>query len=282
MSATPTWSVRDEILRLTNVTLEHGAVLAALDVHIRLEGDIAAAYDNVVLIVHALTGDVRATTWWRGVVEGGGAIDPTRHAVLTANLLGGCDGTDGPRESDAGEFPSFTTRDQALVLARVLDTLGVECPLLVCGGSLGGQVTLEFAASFPDRVRGAVVLAAPASQTAHGLAWNAIMRRAIEIGGPRDGLALARMVGMLSYRTPEGLERRFGRSRASTGTFAVTEWLDIHGHKLVTRFDASSYLALLRAMDEHDVGRGRPSRGRLATHRCGHRWRSVVSRRLCS
>ncbi len=256
--ATPaSWPVRDEMLTLDNITLESGAHFAQLRVHIRLEGQIAAARDNVVLIVHALTGDVRATTWWRGVVELGGAIDPTRHAVLTANLLGGCDGTEGPRVGDVPEFPPFTTRDQAMVLARVLDALDIHSPLVICGGSLGGQVTLEFAASFPERIRSAVVLAAPATQTAQGLAWNAIMRRAIAVGGAHEGLALARMVGMLSYRTPEGLERRFGRARTDRGEFAVNEWLDVHGKKLVARFDAASYLALLNAMDTHDVGRGR-------------------------
>jgi homoserine O-acetyltransferase len=256
-SAPASWPIRDELLTVDDVTLESGAHFSQLRVHIRLEGQIAAARDNVVLIVHALTGDVRATTWWRGVVELGGAIDPSRHAVLTANLLGGCDGTAGPRVGDALEFPPFTTRDQAMVLARVLDALTIATPLLVCGGSLGGQVTLEFAASFPSRVRAAVVLAAPATQTAQGLAWNAIMRRAIAIGGPHEGLALARMVGMLSYRTPEGLERRFGRARTDGGEFAVSEWLDVHGKKLVARFDAASYLTLLNAMDTHDVGRGR-------------------------
>ncbi len=251
------WPVRDEILSLHDLTLEHGAHFARLRVHIRLEGEISAARDNVVLIVHALTGDVRATTWWRGVVEHDGAIDPLQHAVLTANLFGGCDGTEGPRIGDEHDFPPFTTRDQAMVLARVLDALEVRKLLLICGGSLGGQVTLEFAASFPERFGSAVVLAAPAVQTAQGLAWNAIMRRAIAVGGPQEGLALARMVGMLSYRTPEGLERRFGRARTSSGAFAVNEWLDVHGQKLVARFDAASYLALLNAMDTHDVGRGR-------------------------
>jgi homoserine dehydrogenase len=119
------------------------------------------------------------------------------------------------------------------------------------------MVTLEFAASFPTRVRSAVVLAAPAAQTAQGIAWNAIMRRAIALGGAREGLALARMVGMLSYRTPDGLERRFGRSRSQHGTFQVHDWLDVHGEKLVARFDAASYRALIDAMDEHDVGRAR-------------------------
>ncbi len=251
------WPIRDEILTFHDVVLERGDRLDLLDVHYRLEGEIAPTRDNVVLIVHALTGTVRATEWWRGVVEEGGAIDPTRHAVLTANLLGGCDGTTGPTNQDPDVLPPFTTRDQSAVLARLLNALGIKAPLLVCGGSLGGQVTLEFAASFPNRTRAAVVLAAPAAQTAQGLAWNAIMRRAIAIGGVKEGLALARMVGMLSYRTPAGLERRFGRARSSTDTFLVNDWLDVHGEKLVSRFDATSYGALLDAMDTHDVGRDR-------------------------
>lgn len=251
------WPIRDEVLTFHDVALESGDRLATLDVHYRLEGEIAPARDNVVLIIHALTGTVRATEWWRGVVEAGGAIDPTQHAVLTANLLGGCDGTTGPTNQDPDVLPPITTRDQAAVLARLLDALGVTAPLLVCGGSLGGQVTLEFAASFPTRTRAAVVLAAPAAQTAQGLAWNTIMRRAIALGGVHDGLALARMVGMLSYRTPEALERRFGRARSANDTYLVNEWLDVHGEKLVGRFDATSYGALIDAMDTHDVGRDR-------------------------
>ena len=250
------WPVRDEILTLHDIRLEHGAHLDTLEVHVRLEGTIAPARDNVVLIAHALTGTVRATEWWKGVVEVGGAIDPTRHAILTANLLGGCDGTTIPGVPPA-PMPRITTRDQAAVLARVLDALQIDAPLLVCGGSLGGQVTLEFAASFPQRVRSAVVLAAPAVQTAQGIAWNAIMRRAVAVGGPEQGLALARMIGMLSYRTPQGLEQRFGANRNERGIFRMQEWLDVHGDMLVARFAADSYVQLLDIMDSHDVGRGR-------------------------
>ena len=251
------WPVRNDVLPVHDIVLQCGSRLATHDVHYRLEGTLSPDRDNVVLIVHALTGTVRATEWWRGVVAAGAAIDPTRHAVLTATLLGGCGENIIPHGDAAQTLPSITTRDQAAVLARLLDGLGISMPLLVCGGSLGGQVTLEFAASFPDRVRAAVVLAAPATQTAQGLAWNAIMRRAIAVGGVHDGLALARMVGMLSYRTPEGLERRFGRARSARGTFLMNDWLDAHGEKLVARFDAARYGALLDTMDAHDVGRHR-------------------------
>ncbi|MCA0377475.1 MAG: homoserine O-acetyltransferase [Gemmatimonadetes bacterium] len=253
----PAWPVREETVTLHDLRLEQGSVLREVAVHFRLEGHVNAARDNVVLVAHALTGTAHASAWWPGIVGAGAPIDPTRHAVLCANLLGGCNGTTGPSDQDPDALPQITTRDQATVLARLLDHLGIEAPLLICGGSLGGMVTLEFAATFPSRVRGAVVLAAPAVQTAQGVAWNAIMRRAIAIGGAREGLALARMVGMLSYRTPEGLERRFGRARGERDSFLVTEWLDHHGEKLVARFDATSYGALIDAMDTHDVGRGR-------------------------
>ncbi|HEY0930351.1 MAG TPA: homoserine dehydrogenase [Gemmatimonas sp.] len=256
-SASQSIAVRDEIISLHDVALDSGDVLACIDVHFRLEGVVNAAADNVVLVVHALTGTAEASVWWKDVIGAGRAIDPSRHAVLSASLLGGCDGTTGPTDADPDALPPITTRDQARVLARLLDTLGVQVPLLVCGGSLGGMVTLEFAASFPDRLRGAVCFAAPAAQTAQGLAWNAIMRRAISIGGAHDGLALARMIGMLSYRTPESLERRFGRTRSATDGFQVNEWLDAHGERLVARFDATSYGALIDATDVHDVGRGR-------------------------
>ncbi len=245
------WPVDDSIVAIRDVVLESGVELPLLHVRYRLEGALSTAKDNVILVVHALTGTTQASAWWEGVIEAGGALDPSRHAILCASLLGGCDGTHAP------DLAAFTTRDQAAVLARLLDALHIDRPLLVCGGSLGGMVTLEFAASFPDRVRAAVALAAPAAQTAQGLAWNAIMRRAIEIGGAREGLALARMIGMLSYRTPGGLERRFGRARGAVGDFAVNEWLSAHGEKLVARFDAPTYLGLLDAMDTHDVGRGR-------------------------
>lgn len=258
VKATPEpWPVLDDILTFHNVRLENGELHDVINVRYRLEGTLSPACDNAIVVVHALTGTPEPTQWWRGVVKAGGAIDPRHHAVLSANLLGGCAGTTSPRHTDLDALSPITIRDQAALLVRVLDALGIDAPLLVCGGSLGGLVTLEFAASFPERVRAAVVLAAPAAQTAQGLAWNFLMRRAIALGGAQEGLALARMIGMLSYRTPEGLERRFGRAKSASDTFLVNDWLDVHGTKLVARFDAASYGALIDAMDTHDVGRGR-------------------------
>ncbi|MEO7363630.1 MAG: homoserine dehydrogenase [Gemmatimonadaceae bacterium] len=247
----------DELITLHDLELEHGQVIERVDVRYRLEGAINPARDNVVLVIHALTGTPEASDWWTGVIGDDEVLNPRTHAILCANLLGGCAGSTGPSSNDTTQFPNFTTRDQALVLARLLNALGVNKPALICGGSLGGMVALEFAASFPERVRQAVVLAAPAVQTAQGLAWHAVMRRAIVVGGETEGLALARMVGMLSYRTADSLESRFANRKNEHGVFGINEWLHAHGEKLVKRFDARSYVSLIDAMDEHDVGRNR-------------------------
>lgn len=251
------WPVVDAEVTLRDIPIESGARIDELVVRYRLEGEISPARDNVVLVVHALTGTVEASDWWRGVIAEGSALDPTRHAILCANVLGGCTGTRLTGNAVRAPFPEITTRDQALVMARLLDALDVEAPLLICGGSLGGMIVLEFAASFPERLRSGVALAAPAVQTAQGFAWGAIMRRALDVGGEREGLALARMVGMLSYRTPTGLESRFGAGLDANGRSHVAAWLHHHGDRLVGRFTAASYRTLIDAMDRHDVGRER-------------------------
>lgn len=211
----------------------------------RLLGEVAPARDNVVLVVHALTGTDQPLSWWPGVVGDGCVLDPARHALLCPTLPAALVSADG---ADA------TTRDQARALVALLDALAIPRVRLVCGGSLGGMVTLEFAATAPDRFGHAVALAAPAVQTAQGMAWNALMHRALALGGPREGLALARMVGMLSYRAADGLEARFGNR---TGREGVASWLAHHGERLVARFDAQRYAALITLMDRHDVGAGR-------------------------
>ena len=112
------WPVRDETITLRDIVLEGGDHVDTIDVHYRLEGAINSARDNVVLVIHALTGTVHASEWWKGVIGTGGALDPTKHAILCANLLGGCDGTTGPTNSAPDALPPITTRDQAAVLAE--------------------------------------------------------------------------------------------------------------------------------------------------------------------
>jgi homoserine O-acetyltransferase len=141
-----------------------------------------------------------------------------------------------------------------------VDALGVEKVALVTGGSLGGMVALEWNLCHPGRAERTLVLAAPAATPASAVAWNHIQRRAVELAGT-DGLALARMVAMMTYRTEAEFGQRFGRARDQEGRFEAANYLTRHGDKLVARFDLASYRALLGAMDAHDIGRGRGGLG---------------------
>lgn len=252
--------------------LESGEVLTNVTQAYHLDGALNEERDNLVLVFHALTGSADAVGgWWSEVVGPGKAIDTRHFAVLAPNLLGSCYGTTGPGERP--DFPPVTTRDQARLAHHLVEALGVESVALVTGGSLGGMVAMEYACTFPALSRSTVVLAAPAAHTAHAIGLNHLQREVIHRCGP-EGIALARIAAMLTYRTPEELGRRFGREVAPDGRFQVQSYLDHHGTKLLDRFDSASYLALLDAMDSHDVGRGRGGAQEALRAACG-RWVGV-------
>ena len=238
-------------------TLECGAALDGVRQAYYLDGALNEERDNLVLVFHALTGDADAAGgWWHDVIGPGRAIDTDRYAVLSPNLLGSCYGTTGPSTYSLGEFPRVTPRDQARLVGLLVDELGVASPALVAGGSLGGMVSLEWALEHPGRARSVVALAAPAAHTAYAIGWNHIQRQLVSEFGER-GLALARQVATMTFRTESELGERFGRCTAGDSGWQVARWLDHHGEKLAERFDAATYRTLLDAMDAHDVGRGR-------------------------
>ena len=242
-------------LHHSRFALESGVTLRDVRQAYHLDGDLDATRTNTIVVLHALTGSADATgDWWRDVVGPGRAIDTSRYAVLAPNLLGSCYGTDvaGGR----AELPPITTRDQARLVVELVRTLGIRGIALVTGGSLGGMVALEIAASFPRFVHRTVAFAAPAAHTAWAIGWNHVQRRALAIGGDA-GISLAREIAMLSYRSEREFGARFGRLREEDGRFAVQSYLRHHGDKLEQRFAAASYRALTGAMDAHDVGRGR-------------------------
>ncbi|MEO7795616.1 MAG: homoserine O-acetyltransferase, partial [Thermoanaerobaculia bacterium] len=260
--------------------LDSGERLREVEVAYRSWGRLSAERDNAVVVCHALTGSADVDRWWGKLLGGGRAFDPEVDFVLAANLLGSCYGTTGPRSPRTpsgaapaawgGDFPAITVRDQVRLQQRLLDALGVARVRLVVGGSLGGMVALEWALLDPGRVEAAAVLSAPARHGPWGIALSELGRRALLLdpkfrGGhyPEDdppvaGLALARSIAMTSYRSRPGFEQRFGRDRRGD-RFEVTRYLEHQGKKLVDRFDANSYLALLGAMDSHDLARGRGS-----------------------
>ena len=216
------------------------------------------------LVVHALTGSADAAgDWWAPVIGPGRALDTTRYGVLCANLLGGRYGSTGPTALDPStgqpygdRFPVLTPRDQARALWRLADALGIHRFTLVTGGSLGGMVALEVALARPGRVDVLAPIAAPAATGAMAVAWNHIQLQLIERLGA-DGLSLARQLAMTTYRSELDFEARFGRRVEADGRWSIASYLDHQGAKLLDRFDPTTYRTLVRAMDAHDIGRGR-------------------------
>ena len=272
--------------------LDSGDRLREVEIAYRTWGTLSSGRDNAVVVCHALTGSADVDRWWGRLLGSGRALDPEADFVIAANLLGSCYGTTGPTSSRApagsagsggpgssagssspawaGDFPAITVRDQVRLQQRLLDALAVERIRLVLGGSLGGMVALEWALLDPARVEALAVLSAPARHGPWGIALSELGRRALALdpkfrGGhyavddpPAAGLALARAIAMTSYRSRPGFEQRFGRDRRE-GRFEVARYLEHQGRKLAERFDANSYLALLGAMDSHDVARRRGS-----------------------
>jgi len=276
--------------------LEGGGVLRGVDVAYETWGSLAADASNAVLVCHALTGDSHAagpsghghptTGWWDDLVGPGRAIDTDRWFVVCVNVLGGCQGTTGPASIDpatgrphGANFPVVTIRDIVRTQAALADHLGIDAWSAVIGGSMGGMQALEWAVMYPERVGVAGVLATTAAAGAQQIAWSHVGRMAIagdprwrdgdyydaEPGdGPHEGLALARSIAQIHYRTEPVFEERFARRTVEPvdrlslwDRFQVESYLDYQGEKLVRRFDANSYLVLNKAMDLHDLGRGR-------------------------
>jgi homoserine O-acetyltransferase len=276
-------------------TFESGERLPHVRIAFETWGTLSDDRDNAVLVLHALTGDSHVigaagpghptAGWWEGVVGPGKAVDTDRWFVIAPNMLGGCQGTTGPASlaPDGSEwgarFPFTSIRDQVTAQAALADGLGIQRWAAVIGGSMGGMQSLEWAATYPDRVERLAVIAAPPLTTADQIALNSVQIEAIRTDplfqggeyydaadgdGPHRGLALARRMALLNYRSPHELNVRFERAWQSEisplgrgGRFAVESYLDFHGNKFTRRFDANAYITVVEAMNSHDVGRGR-------------------------
>jgi homoserine O-acetyltransferase len=296
--------------------LECGESLPEIFVAYETWGELNAERDNGVLVLHALTGDSHAAGpiepghlapgWWEGLIGPKAAIDTDRFFVVCPNVFGGCQGTTGPsslaRDGSpyGSRFPPLTIRDQVAIEVGLSDQLGIESWSAVVGGSMGGMRALEWCVGYPDRVRRGVILSVGAAATAEQIALCSLQIRAIEAdpafaGGdyyatsrrPLTGLGIARGIGQLSYRTSQELQRRFARDVRSLedplqgGQYEVESYLRYHGDKLAGRFDPNSYVVLSKAMNSHDVGRGRgDTRSALATVRATVSVAGIASDRL--
>ena len=290
--AVPDGTVRH--LRIGDLELESGARLQDVTLGYETWGTLNADRSNAVLIEHALTGDTHVTRgateepgWWEQLAGPGAPVDTDRYFVVSINILGGCYGSTGPSTTApdgkpwGSRFPLVTLRDTTAAEARLADALGIRSWFAVLGGSLGGARALEWAVSCPERVQRCAVISVGASSTAEQIAFAQAQTLAIRqdpnfnggdyYGGPEPeaGLALARRIAHITYRSAAELDGRFGRnaqdseapleagSLAGRGRYQVESYLDHQGNKLVRRFDANSYIAITEALMSHDISRGR-------------------------
>lgn len=259
------------------IRLECGEHLSKVQVAYRTWGRLNDRQDNVVLICHALTGSADADRWWGQMFGQGRAFDPQRDFIVCINLLGSCYGTTGPRSINpltgriyGADFPEITLRDMVEVQWALLHQLKVRGIQLAIGGSLGGMLVLEWALMFPQMVRTVVSIAASGRHSAWCIGLSEAQRQAIYADPrwangdydaetpPHSGLAAARMMAMCTYRSRGSFENRFSRQRQNDGNhFSIESYLHHQGQKLGDRFEAASYVVLTKAMDSHDVARGR-------------------------
>ena len=278
--------VLDEVVRL-----ESGEALDRPTLHYAVYGRLNAARDNAVLVCHALSGSAEVANWWPQLFLPGGLLDLERDCVIGINMFGGCYGSTGPGSIDpaTGEaygptFPLINVRDIVRAEARLIESLGIARLKLAIGASIGGMQVLEWAIQFPERVRRAVSIGV-APLGAMGLGLNHLQRQAIMLDpawkggryepghGPSGGLALARALGTISYKSVPLFEQRFNRkpnrggeenpwistAAGQNGRFDVAGYLDHQGARFVTRFDANSYISITRTMDTFDPVRAHES-----------------------
>lgn len=269
-----------------DLLLESGRALASPTLHYAVYGRLNAARDNAVLVCHALTGSALVGSWWPEIFAPGAVLSLDHDFVICINMLGSCYGSTGPGSVNpetglvyGPNFPLVSIRDNVRAQAQLLDSLGIRQLRLVLGGSIGGMQALEWAIHDPERVQRAVIIAVT-PLSAMGLALNHLQRQAIQndpdwAGGnylpqrpPRQGLALARQIGMLSYKSAVLFDERFARNPNRNGEdpwalddngggliggrFDIAGYLDHQGKRFIERFDANAYLAILRTMDTWD------------------------------
>jgi len=274
------------------LVLESGERLGQITLAYETYGRLNASKTNAILILHALSGDAHAAGfhesgekpgWWDAMIGRGKAFDTEKYFVICSNVLGGCKGSTGPSSINPKtnrpyglEFPVITVKDMVNAQRHLIDHLGIEKLLCVVGGSMGGMQALQWTVSYPDRVRSAIPIATTAKHSPQQIAFNEVGRQAViadpdwnggnYYGGtlPAKGLAVARMIGHITYMSDISMAEKFGR-RFKNGKkiskfgadFEVEGYLHYHGDNFVKRFDPNSYLYITKALDYFDLSNGK-------------------------
>lgn len=272
--------------------LECGEMLSPVTIAYETYGKLNEKKDNAILICHALSGDAHAAGisrktknpgWWDSIIGPGNAFDTERYFVICSNVIGGCGGSTGPSTVNPAtgrpyglSFPIITIRDMVNAQVRLLEHLEIDRLVSVAGGSMGGMQVLEWMASHPHRIKSAIPIATAARHSPQQIAFNEVGRIAImadpnwKLGNyydgqlPARGLAVARMIGHITYMSDVSMERKFGRKFSRepgalkfAAEFEVEGYLHKRGNHFVERFDANSYLYISKAMDYFDVFGGK-------------------------
>lgn len=270
--------------------LASGQELGAVTVAYETYGALNEDRSNAILILHALTGDAHAAGyhegsdkpgWWDEMIGPGKAFDTGKYFIVCSNVLGGCRGTTGPSSINPMtgkrydlDFPLIAISDMVDVQRRLMDHLGIERLRAVAGGSMGGMQGLEWLVRYPDRLRSAIIIASAAKHSPQQIAFNEVGRQAImsdphwkegcyDGQPPAKGLAVARMIGHITYMSEVSMSEKFGRRMQDSDRrhkfspgFEVEEYLHHKGNRFVERFDANSYLYITHAMDSYDLSPG--------------------------
>jgi homoserine O-acetyltransferase len=289
------FTVETQKVSFASLALDCGITLCEIEVAYETYGILNAARDNAILVLHAFSGDAHAAGinketgqlgWWSSMIGPGLAFDTNRYFVISSNVLGGCRGTTGPGSIDpnsgkryGASFPVITINDMVRLEKMLIDHLGIQRLLAVAGGSMGGLQALAWTVMYPDAVAAAIPIASTARHSAQQIAFNEVGRQAVmadpdwaqgnyeDSKPPSRGLAVARMVGHITYMSDASMRQKFGRRLRDkdafgfdfSADFEVESYLRYRGSQFVTRFDANSYLYITKAMDYFDLAAGHAS-----------------------
>ena len=284
--------VEANTVQFESISLDNGTMLAPVEVAYETYGELNAAKSNAIMVLHAFSGDAHAAGisaetgkpgWWDNMIGPAKAFDTNKYFVICSNVLGGCRGTTGPSSLNpatgcpyAMSFPVITIGDMVRLQKMLVDSFGIKRLLSVSGGSMGGMQALEWAVAFPDSVVAAIPIATTTRHSAQQIAFNEVGRQAIMADPdwnegnyygkklPARGLAVARMVGHITYMSDDSMREKFGRRFQDkdealpdfSKVFEVESYLRYRGSQFVDRFDANSYLYITKAEDYFDLTSG--------------------------
>ena len=272
--------------------LESGETLGPVTLAYETYGQLNAEKSNAILVLHALSGDAHAAGllredstpgWWDAMIGPGKPFDTDKYFVICSNVIGGCKGSTGPSSLNPQtgkpygmDFPFVTIADMVDAQRHLIDFLGIDRLLCVAGGSMGGMQALQWVASYPERVRSAIPIATALKHSPQQIAFNEVVRQSImadpawrggnyyETGQPEKGLAVARMIGHITFMSDQSMEEKFSRKLKKghfsfnfDADFEVEGYLHYRGANFVKRFDANSYLYITKAMDYFDLSGGK-------------------------